>query len=212
MAVDPPLRRLLNIPCSSLEKRTRILDIGGKLRAVREARGLSQRDLAARAGLTNGAISQIEQNKSSPSVASLKRLLDAVQMTMSDFFSEFEDTGSPKYFYTAAEFTELNPKAPGDEATPPVSLRQLGNASQHSLQVLHETYPPGADTGTDFLQHEGEEAGVVVSGIIEIHVDDQVRVLNPGEGYIFDSRLPHRFRNLGDAPCIIVSACTPPSF
>ena len=64
------------------------MDIGGRLKEVREQRGLSQRELAARAGLTNGAISLMEQNKSSPSVASLKRLLDAVPMTLSEFFQE----------------------------------------------------------------------------------------------------------------------------
>ena len=72
------------------------MDIGGRLQEMREERGLSQRDLAARAGLTNGAISMIEQNKSSPSVASLKRLLDAIPMTLSEFFSEVEDAPAPK--------------------------------------------------------------------------------------------------------------------
>jgi transcriptional regulator with XRE-family HTH domain len=183
------------------------------LKAVRAARGLSQRELASRAGLTNGAISQIEQNKSSPSVASLKRLLDAIPMTMSEFFSEVEGAVAPKYFYTEDEFIELSPQKIGlGERAARVSLRQLGDASRHTLQVLHETYPKGADTGPDMLIHDGEEAGVVVSGIIEVTVADQARVLNPGDGYLFDSRLPHRFRNIGEAPCVIVSACTPPSF
>ncbi len=189
------------------------MDIGSRLRAVREARGLSQRDLAGRAGLTNGAISLIEQDKSSPSVASLKRLLDAIPMTMSEFFSVVEEIGPPKYFYGADEFVELSPQDVGlGKGAARVSLRQLGNASKHTLQVLHETYPPGADTGPDLLSHESEEAGVVVSGIVEITVADQVRVLNPGDGYLFDSRLPHRFRNIGDRDCVIVSACTPPTF
>jgi transcriptional regulator with XRE-family HTH domain len=189
------------------------MDVGTKLKAARKARGLSQRDLAERAGLTNGAISLIEQNKSSPSVASLKRLLEAVSMTMSDFFSEIEEMEAPKYFFAADEFTELSPQEVGlGKNAAPVSLRQLGNASQHALQVLHETYPSGADTGPDMLTHDGEEAGIVVSGVIEATVAEQVRVLNPGDGYIFDSRLPHRFRNIGDKPCVIVSACTPPSF
>ena len=189
------------------------MDIGSKLKAARKAKGLTQRDLAGRAGLTSGAISFIEQNKNSPSVASLKRLLDAVSMTMSEFFSVIEEEKAPKYFYSSSEFTELSPQDVGlglDASR--VSLRQLGNASQHSLQILHETYPPGSDTGPDMLAHESEEAGIVVSGVIEVTVDDRTRVLNPGDGYLFDSRLPHRFRNIGDAPCIVVSACTPPSF
>lgn len=189
------------------------MDIGSRLKAVREARGMSQRDLAGRAGLTNAAISLIEQNKSSPSVASLKRLLDAIPMTLSDFFNKVEEFREPKYFYTADEFVELSPQSVGRvKGGAEVSLRQIGDASRHTLQVLHETYPPGSDTGPDMLTHVGEEAGVVIEGIIEITVADRVRVLNPGDGYLFDSRLPHRFRNIGDNHCVIVSACTPPSF
>ncbi|RVT82196.1 cupin domain-containing protein [Rhodobacteraceae bacterium CCMM004] len=189
------------------------MDIGGRLRQVRETRGLSQRELASRAGLTNGAVSLIEQNKSSPSVSSLKRLLDALPLTLSEFFSDVEEAGAPKYFYAADEFTELSPQEAGlGSGAVRVSLRQLGDAARHSLQVLHETYPPGADTGPEMLSHAAEEAGVVVSGIVEITVDDQVRVLNPGDGYLFDSRLPHRFRNIGSVDCVIVSACTPPTF
>jgi len=189
------------------------VDIGRRLRAVREEKRLSQRDLAARAGLTGGAISLIEQNKTSPSVASLKSLLDALPLTMSEFFAECEAEGEARYFYAASEFTELSPQEAGfGDAAARVSLRQIGRAAEHSLQMLHERYPPGADTGPDMLSHEGEESGVVISGIIEVTVDDQVRVLNPGDGYLFDSRLPHRFRNIGHEPCIIVSACTPPTF
>ena len=184
------------------------LDIGEKLRTIRKKRGLSQRELAARAGLTNGTISLIEKNRTSPSVASLKSLLDAIPISMAEFFSTIEDdAAAPKVFYRADEFTEVSPTAAGQ-----VSLRQLGNAADHALQVLHETYPPGADTGPELLSHKGEEAGIVVLGSIEVTVDGNVRILNLGDGYLFDSRLPHRFRNVGNEPCEIVSACTPPSF
>ncbi|EEB85461.1 cupin domain-containing protein [Roseobacter sp. GAI101] len=183
------------------------MDIGHRLRTIREERGLSQRELAAKAGLTNGTISLIEKNKTSPSVASLKSLLDAIPISMAEFFSPLEDAETPKVFYRQSEFIEISPSSEGQ-----VSLRQLGNAEQHSLQVLHETYPPGADTGPELLVHDGEEAGVVISGEIEVTVDNAVSVLAPGDGYMFDSRLPHRFRNIGTVTCVVVSACTPPSF
>lgn len=190
------------------------IDIGRRLRMVREARGLSQRELAARAGLTNGTISLIEQNKTSPSVASLKSVLDALPMTLSEFFSEAEQQAVPRHFYAASEFTELAPAdrgmAMGNAAG--ISLRQVGDAVRGTLQILHERYPSGADTGPEMLSHDGEEGGVVVSGIVEVTVGDEVRVLNPGDGYLFDSRLPHRFRNIGETDCIIISACTPPTF
>lgn len=184
------------------------MDIGKKLQAIRKAQGLSQRELAARAGLTNGTISLIEQNKTSPSIASLKRLLDAIPMSIAEFFAILEDANDPKIFFAAAEFTEVSPQS-GPKA---VSLRQLGNASSHLLQILNESYPPGADTGPELLSHEGEEGGVVMEGEIEITVGDQVRILGPGDGYLFDSRQLHRFRNVGSKTCRIVSSCTPPTF
>lgn len=184
------------------------VNIGKKLQEIRKQRGLSQRELATRAGLTNGTISLIEQNKTSPSVASLKRLLDAIPMSIAEFFATIEETTDPKYFYKPDEFTEIGRQSGQTD----VSLRQLGNASKHTLQVLDECYPPNADTGPELLSHVGEEAGVVTQGQIEITVSDQVRVLSQGDGYLFDSRLPHRFRNIGTETCRIISACTPPTF
>ena len=188
------------------------MDIGHRLRAIRKQRGLSQRELAARAGLTNGTISLIEKNRTSPSVASLKSLLDAIPISMAEFFATIEDAGQSKYFYRADEFTELAPGEGDDTGPRLLSLRMLGAAQDTALQVLHESYEPGADTGPELLSHEAEEAGVVIRGHIEITVDDEVSNLGPGDGYLFNSRLPHRFRNTGDEICEIISACTPPSF
>ncbi|MGJ8546293.1 MAG: cupin domain-containing protein [Sulfitobacter sp.] len=183
------------------------MDIGQKLKSIRRQRGLSQRELATRAGLTNGTISLIEQNKTSPSVASLKSLLDAIPISMADFFSTLEQDDQPQVFYRAGELVNVAPSQAGQ-----VVLRQLGRADQHSLQMLHETYPPGADTGPELLSHNGEEAGIVVRGTVEVTVGDAVALLNAGDGYIFDSHQPHRFRNTSDSDCEIVSALTPPSF
>lgn len=184
------------------------VEIGKKLQAIRKERGLSQRELAARAGLTNGTISLIEQNKTSPSVASLKRLLDAIPMSIGEFFATLEVETEEHIFYAAKDFVEVGPQS--DQAG--VSLRQLGNAASHQLQMLDETYPPGADTGPELLSHQGEEAGIIVTGEIELTVGDRVKVLREGDGYLFESRHPHRFRNRGTQVCRIISACTPPTF
>lgn len=188
-------------------------DIGARLKSARKSSRLSQRQLALRSGVTNGLISQIENNASSPSVSSLKRILDAIPMTLAEFFNE--DDGEPKIFYRSSELLELNPRqmfpqsSAGDFS---MSLRQVGNSSQHTLQMLHERYEPGADTGDELYNHQGEEAGIIIEGQIELTVGDETRTLQTGDAYIFDSTLPHRFRNLGDVDCVIVSACTPPSF
>jgi mannose-6-phosphate isomerase-like protein (cupin superfamily) len=78
--------------------------------------------------------------------------------------------------------------------------------------MLYEVYEPGADTGPRLYSHDGEEAGIVVCGRIEISVGDEVETLGPGDAYIFESKRPHRFRNDGAETCVIISACTPPTF
>ena len=68
------------------------------------------------------------------------------------------------------------------------------------------------DTGKVPLVHDGEEGGIVLSGRLEVTVDDERRILGPGDAYYFESRRPHRFRCVGPAPCEVISACTPPTF
>ena len=85
-----------------------------------------------------------------------------------------------------------------------------GDARAHGLQPLHGRYEPGADTGEAMLEHPSHEGGVVISGELEVTVGSVVRVLKAGETYLFDSRVPRRFRNVSGKPCVIVSACTPP--
>jgi mannose-6-phosphate isomerase-like protein (cupin superfamily) len=77
---------------------------------------------------------------------------------------------------------------------------------------MYETFGRGADTGEKLISHEGEEGGIVISGKLELTVAKTSRILGPGDAYYFDSRLQHRFRNVGDGTCVIVSACTPPTF
>jgi mannose-6-phosphate isomerase-like protein (cupin superfamily) len=91
-----------------------------------------------------------------------------------------------------------------------MSFRQVGDPRAHNLQILHERYEPGADTGETMLEHPSHEGGVVISGALEVTVGDKVRILQAGDAYLFDSRVPHRFRNISEKPCIVVSACTPP--
>lgn len=178
------------------------LDLGSRLRIVREGQSLSQRELARRAGVTNGTISLIEQNKTSPSVASLKKVLDGIPISLAEFFA-LELPPQDQVFFRRGDLVELTEGK--------VSFRQVGgDLSKRSLQILHERYAPGADTGKSMLRHDSEEGGIILRGRVEITVGQQRRILEPGDAYYFDSRTPHRFRNVGDEECEIVSACTPP--
>lgn len=184
------------------------IDVGTRLRQVREDAGLSQRELARRAGVTNGTISLIEQNRNSPSVASLRKVLQGIPMSLSEFFS-YETPAAEKIVFQASELFEIASDLQGDSKGR-ISFRQVGDAAKHNLQILHEVYQPGSDTGRTMLQHISSEGGLVVSGRIELTVADQKYILGPGDSYLFDSRQPHRFRNPFTEACTIVSACTPP--
>jgi transcriptional regulator with XRE-family HTH domain len=180
------------------------LDVGTHLKAVRQMYGLSQRELAKRAGVTNGLISLIEQNRVSPSVSSLKKVLDGIPMALADFFT-LDLGGKPQVFFPREELANIG--------TEDVALRLVGGRlAKRSMSILHERYAPGADTGEEMLTHAGEEGGIIVKGKIEVTIGGEARVLSAGDAYYFKSSIPHRFRNIGREECEIVSASSPPTF
>jgi len=177
--------------------------VGAQLKAVRTAFGLSQRELAKRAGVTNGMVSLIEQNRVSPSVGSLQKILAAFPMTMAEFFTR-DMSGPEEVVFRVGDLPDM--------ATGPIEYRLVAATRRNrTMSILSEMYPAGSDTGEDLLTHKGEEGGVIIEGQLELTVAGKTWVLGPGDGYYFDSRLPHRFRNISDAPVRLVSANTPPS-
>lgn len=175
-------------------------DLGARLKALREGHGLSQRELAKRAGVTNSTISLIEQNRVSPSVSSLKKVLDGVPMTLAEFFTPPAE-GPERVFFPASEMAEVSF---GD-----LTLTSIGgHAAGREIHLMRETYRPGGDTGAEMLAYPGEEAGLVLEGEIELTVGGEVHHLKAGDGYHIDTRTPHRFRNLGPGVARVVSAST----
>jgi transcriptional regulator with XRE-family HTH domain len=179
-------------------------EIGRRLKKIRTHLGLSQRRLARVSGVANATISQIEAGRLNPTVSMLKKVLDGIPMSMSDFFVDDFDL-TDRIFFRAEELTEI--------ADGGVSYRQVGtNLHNKSIQLLKESYQPGAGTGRHEITHEGEECGIVLSGRLEVTVGDQTEVLRPGDAYYFKSDQPHQFRNPGNDVCELITACSPPSF
>ena len=179
------------------------LDVGVRLRTLREMYGMSQRTLAKKAGVTNGIISMIEKNRNSPSLATLKKILDAIPIPLSEFFTEGAKP-QLKTFYKAVDLTEIGSSG--------FSFKQVGgDLTGKAMQILHERIEAGADSGAEMLRHESEEGGVVTRGCIELTVGGETQVLGPGDAYYFDSRIPHRFRNIGEEDAEVISACSPPA-
>ena len=182
----------------------RELAVGQRLRALRLRAGLSQRELARRAVVSNATVSMIEADRVSPSVSALRQILAALGVGIADFFAGPDSPGEQVVF-RADELTEIAGGA--------VSYRQVGaNLKGRSLQMIHERYRPGAQSGTKMLSHQGEEAGLVIKGRLTLEVDGRRYELRAGDAYFFDSRKPHAFRNADDSELVLVSACTPPTF
>ncbi|QRM55490.1 cupin domain-containing protein [Sinorhizobium sp. BG8] len=180
-------------------------NIGAKLRELRRRRGLGVRQLAVRSGISHSAISLIERDRMSPSVDTLGAILDALGTTLQGFFGDLQSNLPYSPFYRADDLLEIG--KPGA-----ISYRVIGSGHPNrQMLMLHETYAVGADTG-EGLAHAAQEAGMILSGAVEVTVGDQKRILTAGDGYYFDSRQSHRFRNVHDSESKILSAITPPTY
>ncbi|AGK51249.1 helix-turn-helix family protein [Burkholderia thailandensis MSMB121] len=179
------------------------IDVPARLRALRATFKLTQRDLARRTGLSHTTIAKIERGEISPTIASLQKIAASFQLPVTSLIDASADEPT-RIFYKHEDLTVV--------ALGKHTIRQIGrNLSRRALQMMEDTYEPGADTGDAMLSHAGEEAGLVIRGHLEVTVGDQVAVLGPGEAYFFESRIPHRFRNRGNETCVVVAAATPPS-
>ncbi|MCF3993649.1 helix-turn-helix domain-containing protein, partial [Pseudomonas aeruginosa] len=97
------------------------MDVGARLQTIRKLKGLSQRELAKRAGVTNSTISMIEKNSVSPSISSLKKVLGGIPMSLVEFFSlDLEQDSHTQVVYKADELIDISSGA--------VSMRLVGKA------------------------------------------------------------------------------------
>lgn len=171
---------------------------------LRLRRQLSMRELAIRSGVSHTTISLIERDAISPTIDTMQAILEALGSRLAEFLGGVRDGGGSP-FYPADELPEI-----GNPDT--ISYQLIGlNHPYRSFQFLKETYAIGADSG-QMLSHIAQEAGCVTAGWVEVTVGGQTRELRKGDGYYFDSREPHRFRNVGPGPAEIISAISPPSY
>jgi transcriptional regulator with XRE-family HTH domain len=193
-------------------------DVGPRLRAHREQRGLSLRELARRLGVSPSAISQIETGKSRPSVSTLYSIVSDLGMSLDELF------GAAKPAKRTAEPSSPAPPAPArrgprSQRSGERHVQRADSRATIDLEsgVRWERLTPGPDHDTDFLfvtydvdgsssegkrsmRHSGHEYGLVLSGTLEVTVGFDHYVLGPGDSISFDSTVPHRLTNLGDEP------------
>ena len=175
------------------------MKLGEKIRLLRQGCYLTQEELADRCELTKGYISQIENDLTSPSIATLVDILAALGTTLKDFFNEDEEE---KIVYAEEDFIE---KVDGGRITNWL----IPNAQKNMMEPILVTIEPGGSTYPD-NPHEGEEFGYVLTGSIEIHLGGQVHKAKKRESFYFTPAQKHYITSKNGAEILWVS--TPPSF
>jgi len=165
------------------------ISVGAKLRAIRSERGLSQRELAQRAGVSANAISLIERDENSPSVATLQSLASALQIKMSYFF-EHEETRQVLHV-KANERPSISSKG--------VRIEGIGGElSRQEMEPFRITLAPHSESGDRQVVHTGHEFVYCLNGRVEYIIDGRIYKLEAGDFLMFEAHLPHVWRNLTD--------------
>jgi transcriptional regulator with XRE-family HTH domain len=186
------------------------MDVGTPLKHARLTRGISLRRLAEKVGCTEGFLSKVENNRARPSLATLHRLVTALEINVASLFAEKSTPDLPVSIMRRNERFMI--KTDALRRGPGVVLERLvSNSVSRLLQAnIHHVAPKGSSDG--LIEHEGEEMGYVLEGALELVVGGVKVAVAKGDSFFFNSSLPHGYRNRGPAEAKVLWVNTPPSF
>lgn len=161
--------------------------LGERIRSFRLESDLSLSELARRAGVSKSLVSQIEHNKTNPSVETVQALAAVLEVPLFSLF--LEEDGPQGQVVRKKERIQLT--VPGSQAVRELLTPGLGR----EMVLVFLRIGPGAMSSRHPVNHKGEECVYVLRGRLTIIVHDEVYVLEPGDTFYFDARLPHLFSN-----------------
>ena len=177
------------------------MDLGAKIKQMRNQLGLTQEELADRCELTKGYISQLENNLNSPSIATLTDILSALGSNLSEFFRE---ETQEKIVFSKDEFIEKDSEG--------ILLNWLiPNAQKNMMEPILVELSEGVSTPTD-VPHEGEEFGYVLEGKITILLGNKRYICKKGEAFYYPAAKPHCIVNRAKTKSKFLWVSTPPNF
>lgn len=184
----------------------RRLWLGFQLRQLRVSRKLSLKQLSERASLSIAMLSQIELGKSTPSIRSLRQLAEALDVEPGFFFNggavpPKEEIGRI-FRHDSFRLLHVGKGVTKKLLTPP----------KGDLELVIVTIDPGGSSGVEPYTHKGEDAGLVLSGELDLFVDGHQYLLREGEAFRFKSTLPHRFANSSHGVTQVLWVATPPFY
>lgn len=179
------------------------MDIGRKINNLRTQKGLTQEELADRAELSKGFISQVERNLTSPSIATLIDILQCLGTDLKDFFNDQED--KQVVFNKGDYFLKVD-----NELSNEITWI-IPNAQKNQMEPILLHLEPGGSTWPD-NPHEGEEFGYVLDGEIEIVIGNSLYPAKKEESFYYKSNKTHYIKNTGKRAAHILWVSSPPSF
>lgn len=178
--------------------------LGERIRSIRDTRGQSLKQLAEATGLTQSFLSQVERDLTSPSVASLRKIAEALGTSVATFFAGGSPNG--RLVRKDARAVMLHPKRRWRDSL-------LTPGTNGKLQVILSEIEPGGGSGDEPYSHNSdEECVVVLRGKLDFWVGDEHYALSAGDALTFESRLPHKNRNPGPGKTQVLWVMTPPSY
>jgi len=184
-----------------------IENLGQKLREARQAQNLTLREVARRTGLTASLISQVERGLANPSVSSLYKMADVLNLSMDYFFETAGRTEAPLSISVAPAASEASPIMRAVDRhivniAGGVQWQRLTPEHDQTIEFIEVRYDVGSSSGELAYQHRGREYGVVLQGRLLVELGFNKYYLEPGDSLSFDSTLPHRLINVGEIPVI----------
>lgn len=177
--------------------------LGSRLRGVRRARRRTLRAVAEVAGVSESFLSQVERGRANPSVSSLTRIAEALDLGLHDLFAPVRQEGSLVVRASGSAPLEFGEGASKWLLTP---------QPLQDLEVVVCQYAVGGHSGDEpYVHGDSEETCVVLEGTIELRIGDEVLRLSAGDAATFRSSQPHRTANTGDVPARVLHALTPPT-
>lgn len=186
------------------QRETWVSHIGATIKASRVGR-FTVEELADRAGVSAGLISQIERGIGNPSFETLLRLSSALDLPMAELFSAQPGGDPAGRVVRRADRRRIEVPREG------IGMEMLVPDVDRRLGVLIMTLPPNLEGSSIRSSHEGEECILVIEGTLVATVGDQRYSLEEGDTITFDAVIPHWWSNLTDKPARILAISTPPS-
>ena len=179
------------------------MQIGEKIKSLRMEKQLTQEELANRCELSKGFISQIENDLTSPSIATLMDILQILGTNLNEFFSEKVNE--------RVKFTDDDMFETEDEELKYRLKWLVPDAQKNEMEPIMLILEPNGKYKEE-APHEGEEFGFVLHGIVNLNLGDKVYKIRKGESFYFKPKSNHYISNAGKTEATVIWVSTPPSF